>query len=141
MKRTAALALAGLAFGGGALLAAPSASAAAAVSTCTYNYSVNYQWQGGFYAQLTIDYALTGTSAGWTAGFDFASSGQRVTSSWNANTTQSGNHVAMSSSGAQFLAPNGSLSLAFVGSYSTSNPAPTNVTFDGVSCSSYTWNV
>ena len=145
MKRNAALALAGLAFGG-ALLAAPSATATATatatIPTCTYGYNVDYQWQGGFLAHLTINYSLPAAAAGWTAGFDFASPSQHITSGYNANITQSGSHVsATSTSATQPIPQSGSVSVYFVGSFTISNPAPINVTFDGVSCSGYTWNV
>lgn len=143
MKRAAALAFAGLAFGG-ALVAAPSATAAATVPACTYSYTVQSQWPGGFTAQLTIGYSLAAASWGWSAGFDFVSPGQHVTTSWNSNITQYGSHVTVSASPyapQSFLPQSGSLSVSFAGSYTTANPSPVNVTFDGVSCSSYTWNV
>ena len=143
MKRAAALAFAGLAFGG-ALVAAPSATAATTIPTCTYSYTVQNQWQGGFTAQLTIGYSLAAVSSGWSAGFDFVSPGQHVSTSWNSNIIQYGSHVAVSTSPyapQSFLPQSGTVSVSFLGSYTTVNPNPVDVTFDGVSCSSYTWNV
>jgi endoglucanase len=142
LKRAAALAFAGLAFGG-ALVAAPSATAATTIPTCTYSYTVQNQWPGGFAAQLTIGYSLGAVSSGWAAGFDFVSPGQHVSASWNSNINQYGSHVALSPSPyapQSFLPQSGTVSVSFMGSYSTVNPNPANVTFDGVSCSAYTLN-
>lgn len=142
MKRAAALAFAGLAFGG-TLVAAPSATAATTIATCTYSYTAQNQWPGGFTAQLTFDYSLANASLGWTAGFDFVSPGQHVTAGWNENITQWGSHVYVTQSSytPQPLPQSGSVSVAFVGSFTAGNPDPVNVTFDGISCSAYTWNV
>ncbi|MBS2964869.1 cellulose binding domain-containing protein [Actinocrinis puniceicyclus] len=142
MKRSRTLPLALLAFGG-VSVAAPSTAAAAAIPTCTYSYSVSSQWSGGFSAQLTVDFAMTTASSGWTAGFDFVSSGQHVTTSWNANIVQYGEHVTITNSpySPATMQQSGSLTVNFMGTFTAGNPAPVDVTFDGVACSSYSWNV
>lgn len=142
MKRASGLLLAGLAFGGVAV-AAPSAAAGTTISSCTYSYNVPGQWPGGFSAQLTISYVLPTASSGWTIGFDFPSAGQHVTAGWNTSIIQLGNHVTITNGPfAQSPIPQtGSISVGFLGSYTTSNPNPVNVTFDGISCSSSSWNV
>jgi hypothetical protein len=142
LKRTGTLLLAGLAFGGAAV-AAPSAQAVTANAACTFGYSVASQWPGGFTAQLTIGYVLPAASSGWAVGFDFAAADQRVTASWNANVVQRANHVSATNSPfAPALMPqSGSLTVSFAGSFTTGNPAPVHVTFDGISCSSSSLNV
>ena len=137
MKRAATLLIAGLAFGGAAA-AAPSA-AATTVSGCTFGYSVGSQWTGGYTAQLTVNYSMSTPTVGWTIGFDFVQADQHVTAGWTGTTTQSGRHVTFASYPfATALQPAiGSISVGFTGSYSTTNPPPTNVTFDGVPCSGF----
>lgn len=142
MKRAGALLIAGLAFGAAAV-AAPTATAATTIPTCTYSYNEAGQWSGGFSAQLTINYVLPAASSGWVIGFDFPSAGQHVVGGWNGDITQNGDHVTITNSPfAQSPLPQtGTISVDFLGSYTTSNPNPVNVTFDGISCSAFSWNV
>ena len=132
--------LAALAFGAVAV-AAPSAAADTTIPSCTYRYTVAGQWPGEFSAQLTISYALPAATSGWTIGFDFLSAGQQVAAGWNGAISQIGNHVTISNSafGQSPMPPTGSISVGFLGSYTTSNPNPANVTFDGVACSAASW--
>ena len=141
MGRAGGPLLAALAFGAVAV-AAPSAAADTTIPSCTYSYNVTGLWSGGFSAQLTIGYELPAATSGWTIGFDFLSAGQHVTAGWNAGIIQIGNHVTISNGPfAQSPMPaDGSISVGFLGSYTTSNPNPVHVTFDGVACSSVSWN-
>lgn len=135
MRRISTLLAAGLAFGGAAAVAAP--SAAATVPSCTYSYVVASQWTGGFSAELAVSYMLSAPSSGWTIGFDFVSPGQHVIAGWNESIVQSGEHVVVTPGSAVsvVIPQSGTIVVGFVASYTTSNPPPVNVTFDGIPCS------
>lgn len=66
-----------------------------------------------------------------------------MTTSWNANIVQYGQHVTMTNSpyNPATTPQNGSVTVTFTGAFTTGDPAPVNVTFDEVACSSYSWNV
>ncbi|MET9633321.1 cellulase family glycosylhydrolase [Lentzea sp. NPDC006480] len=105
-------------------------------STCKVGYSAQ-NWGGGdgFTASMTI--TNTGTSAvdGWTLAFSYAN-GQRVTlPGWGATFAQSGSGVtATNLTWNRTLAPNGSASIGFNGTYDGSNPAPASFTLNGTTC-------
>jgi hypothetical protein len=111
----------------------PSPSATGGSSACRVTYTPQ-QWQGGFTANVTV--ANTGGSAinGWTLTFPFPGD-QRVSNAWNATVTQSG--AAVTATNVAFngsVAPGGSASFGFQGTWSSSNPAPTAFSLTGVSC-------
>ncbi|MFJ6213093.1 cellulase family glycosylhydrolase [Streptomyces sp. NPDC092296] len=90
---------------------------------CTATYTPN-SWQDGFTADVTVK-AGTSAISSWKVVLTFPGN-QKVTSSWNANVTQSGTAVTatnMSYNGA--VAANGSTSFGFQGTYSGTNGAPT----------------
>ncbi|NGY64693.1 cellulase family glycosylhydrolase [Lentzea sp. NEAU-D13] len=111
-------------------------SAGGGSGTCKVGYSAP-SWGGGsgFTASVTI--TNTGTSAidGWTLAFSYAN-GQKVTlPGWGATWAQSGGNVtATNLSWNRTLAPNGSTSIGFNGTYSGSNPAPASFTLNGSTC-------
>ncbi|MBE1492670.1 cellulose-binding domain-containing protein [Plantactinospora soyae] len=107
----------------------PSAQAAAG---CLVGYQAN-QWTGGFTAAVRVtagDTAVNGWTVTWTYGGD-----QRITSSWNAEVSQSGTAVT-----ARNIAWNGSLpaggstEFGVQGTYASSAAAPTGFTLNGVPC-------
>ncbi len=91
--------------------------------TCTATYSVAGQWDGGFQGQVTItahDASIAGWLVSWTLG-----TGQKITQSWNATVSTSGNAVLASNqawNGA--LAPGTSTSFGFIGTWSGTNTIP-----------------
>ncbi|ANZ41596.1 beta-mannosidase [Lentzea guizhouensis] len=103
---------------------------------CKVAYSAS-NWGGGngFTAGVTI--TNTGTSAvdGWTLAFSYAN-GQKVTlPGWGATFAQTGAAVtATNLSWNRSLAPNGSTSIGFNGTYSGANPAPTSFSLNGSTC-------
>ncbi|MGW0506712.1 non-reducing end alpha-L-arabinofuranosidase family hydrolase [Micromonospora sp. NPDC003241] len=110
---------------------APPAGAAAA--GCSVTYAVASQWQGGFGANVSIT-NLGDPLSSWTLTWSFGA-GQTVTQSWNTTLTQSGTAVTarnVSYNGA--IPTNGSVSFGFNGSWTSSNPAPTNFALNGVAC-------
>lgn len=92
-------------------------------SACTASYKVLGQWPGGFQGEITV---AAGSAAinGWTAGWALAS-GQSITQAWNATLTTSGSAVtAKGLSWNGSLAPGGTATFGFIGSWTSSNPIP-----------------
>ncbi|WP_433649297.1 glycoside hydrolase family 6 protein [Micromonospora zamorensis] len=130
-RRTMALAGAGVLVAGG-LVTIP-VTAAQAATQCDIAYTSN-EWPGGFTASVTIK-NVGDPLNGWTLGWTFPNSGQRVQQGWSAEFTQSGSQVtAKSLSYNGTLATGASTSIGFNGAWSGSNPKPTSFTLNGVVC-------
>ncbi|MEU4400281.1 glycoside hydrolase family 6 protein [Micromonospora orduensis] len=130
-RRALALAGAGALVAGG-LVTIP-VTAAQAATQCDIAYSSN-DWQGGFTANITIK-NVGDPLNGWTLGWTFPNSSQRVQQGWSAEFTQSGSQVtARSLSYNGSLATGASTSIGFNGAWSGSNPKPTSFTLNGVAC-------
>jgi endoglucanase len=56
---------------------------------CTAAFAITQQWQGGFTANVTVTNTSGAATRGWTVTWQIPS-GQQITSSWNAMTSQSG---------------------------------------------------
>ncbi|MER7890702.1 glycoside hydrolase family 6 protein [Micromonospora sp. NPDC094482] len=131
-RRALALAGAGALVAGG-LVTIP-VTVAHAATQCDVAYSTN-DWPGGFTASITIK-NIGDPINGWTLGWTFPNSGQRVQQGWSAEFTQTGSQVtARSLSYNGSLATGASTSLGFNGAWSGSNPKPTSFTLNGVTCS------
>jgi hypothetical protein len=113
-----------------AAVALPAAHGATAV--CSVNYTVN-QWAGGFTADVKVTNlgaALNGWRLQWTYGGD-----QKVTSAWNAQVTQSGANVtAVNAAYNPSLPSGGSVDFGVQGTWSASDPTPTEFALNGTSC-------
>ncbi|GAB3837943.1 hypothetical protein GCM10029963_03450 [Micromonospora andamanensis] len=97
------------------------------------NYAVSSQWQGGFGANVTIT-NLGDPVTSWTLTWSFGA-GQTVTQAWNTTLTQSGAAVtARNVSYNGSIPTNGTTSFGFNGSWTSSNPVPTNFALNGVTC-------
>ncbi|MGC4771137.1 glycoside hydrolase family 6 protein [Micromonospora sp. DT44] len=136
-RRTLALAGAGVLVAGG-LVTIP-VTAAQAATQCDIAYTTN-DWQGGFTANITIK-NLGDPVNGWTLGWTFPNSSQRVQQGWSATYTQSGSQVtARSMSYNGTLGTGATTSIGFNGAWSGSNPKPTSFTLNGVVCNGGTGN-
>lgn len=92
---------------------------------CTASYRVVSEWNEGFQGEVTVRNSGTVTLSGWTAHFTLAT-GQQLSQVWNAEVSQSGSTVtARNVSWNGRLAPGGTASFGFIGSWSGSNPVPT----------------
>ncbi|WBB81229.1 PQQ-dependent sugar dehydrogenase [Micromonospora sp. WMMD882] len=110
------------------------ASTAPPAATCAVTYKVDSQWGNGF--SVTVTVANTGATPvnGWTVGWTYAGN-QRVTNGWNADISQQGTAVtARNVSWNSTIAPGGSVSFGFLGSFSGTNAAPTAFTLNGATC-------
>ncbi|ETK34289.1 cellulose binding domain-containing protein [Microbispora sp. ATCC PTA-5024] len=122
-----ALATAGVTLG-------PATAARAAVS-CEVTYT-GYQWgsgSGGFTASIAVK--NTGDPVtGWTLTFTFPGS-QRLTQGWSAQWTQTGARVtATSPAWGGPVGAGSSFFLGFNGTWTGSNPPPTDFAINGVPC-------
>jgi hypothetical protein len=105
----------------------------AAIRGCHVDYAPN-NYPGGFTANVTI--ANTGSSAitGWTLTFAFPGD-QKITNAWNATVTQSGPNVtAANLSYNTTIAPGGSQSFGFQGTWTTNNTSPATFSVNGAPC-------
>ncbi|MET7485564.1 glycoside hydrolase family 18 chitinase [Streptomyces sp. NPDC005538] len=108
-------------------LAAP----AQAASTATATFTKSSDWGTGFGGQWTVKNTGTGAISSWTVEWDFPS-GTSVTSAWDADVTNSGNHwTAKNKSYNGTIAPGASVSFGFNGAGSGS---PSNCLLNGGSC-------
>ncbi|WP_030861695.1 GH12 family glycosyl hydrolase domain-containing protein [Streptomyces sp. NRRL S-37] len=102
-------------------------------AACTVSYATNV-WQGGFTADVTV--RNTGPSAveGWKLAFTLPS-GQRVTNAWNASVSPSSGAVTASGLGGNArIAPGGSQTFGFQGTYSGSFARPGGFSLNGTAC-------
>ncbi|MBT2490800.1 cellulose binding domain-containing protein [Streptomyces sp. ISL-96] len=102
-------------------------------AACKVTYATNV-WPGGFTANVSV--ANTGSAPvnGWKVAFTLPS-GQSVTNAWNATIAPSSGAVTASntSSNAQ-IAPNGSQSFGFQGTYTGTFTKPTQFSLNGTAC-------
>ncbi|GAB3148106.1 cellulose-binding domain-containing protein [Microbispora hainanensis] len=116
-----------------ALAGVATAPAARAATGCAVTYTTN-DWPGGFTAAITIQ-NLGSAINGWSLGFAFPASGQRVDTGWSATYSQSGQNVTATNVDYNAaIATGASVSIGFNGSWSGSNPTPASFTLNGVTC-------
>jgi cellulose 1,4-beta-cellobiosidase len=130
-SRALALTGAGVLVAGG-LVTLP-VTAAQAATQCSVDYTTS-DWPGGFTGTVTIKNLGDPLSA-WTLGFTFPDSAQKVVNGWSARWSQSGQNVtAQNESYNGALATGASTTIGFNGSWSGSNPKPTQFTLNGTVC-------
>ncbi|MEU6097876.1 glycoside hydrolase family 18 chitinase [Streptomyces sp. NPDC047079] len=111
-------------------LASP-APAAADATSATATYAKTQDWGTGFEGKWTVKNTGTAAISSWTIEWDFPS-GTSVTSAWDADVTNSGNHwTARNKSYNGTLAPGASVSFGFNGAGSG---APSNCKLNGGGC-------
>lgn len=106
----------------------------APAGNCSVGYRVVGEWQGGFQGEITI--RNTGNSAinGWTLGFAFAG-GQTISNMWGGTPTQSGGTVSVApASYTATISAGGSVSVGFIATKGSANPAPASFTLSGSAC-------
>jgi mannan endo-1,4-beta-mannosidase len=91
---------------------------------CTATYAVTGSWGGGFQGAVTVKAGSAAISS-WTVTWTWPT-GQRITNSWNAAVTATGDAVtARSMPYNGTLAAGASTAWGFTGTFSTTNTAPT----------------
>jgi hypothetical protein len=107
--------------------------APAQTTNCHVTYTPN-NYPGGFTANITL--ANTGMTAinGWTLQFTFPGD-QKITSTWNGTTTQSGKNVSITNASYNASIPaNGSTTLGFQGTWTANKTSPASFTVNGATC-------
>ncbi|MEU9588994.1 cellulose binding domain-containing protein [Streptomyces sp. NPDC048193] len=102
-------------------------------AACAVAYTTNV-WPGGFTADVTVTNTAASPVDGWRLAFALPS-GQRVTNSWNASVTpSSGSVTATGLDHNARIAPGGSLTFGFQGTYGGSFSAPDAFSLNGTAC-------
>ncbi|MFJ6072143.1 cellulose binding domain-containing protein [Streptomyces sp. NPDC093065] len=102
-------------------------------STCAVSYGTNV-WQDGFTADVTVTNTGTAPVDGWRLAFTLPS-GQRIGNAWNASVTPStGSVTATGVSHNARIAPGGSLSFGFQGTYSGAFAEPAGFRLNDAAC-------
>ncbi len=110
-----------------------------AASYCQVTYSVTTQWPGGFGGSIVIQNTSPAAWTSWNLAFTFPASGQTVTQGWVGTFAQSGQNVTVANlSYNGSVAVNGTVNPGFNGSWTASNPIPTNFTVNGNACNGST---
>ena len=92
-------------------------------------------WPGGFTANVTIANNGTSTINSWTLTFAFPGD-HKITNAWNATVTQNGTSIAAANLGYNAsIAPGGSQSFGFQGTWTARDTPPTAFSVNGTPCS------
>jgi O-glycosyl hydrolase len=102
--------------------------------SCHIAYTTNSQWPGGFTAQVVIGNTGSAAITSWTLSFTFPGD-QKITSTFNGGFTQTGENATLTNASYNgSIAPGGSVTAGFQGSWSTSDAAPASFTLNGATC-------
>ncbi|MFF9241449.1 cellulose binding domain-containing protein [Streptomyces sp. NPDC014801] len=102
-------------------------------AACTVGYATSV-WTGGFTADVTVTNTGSAPVDGWTLAFTLPS-GQRITNAWNATVSPaSGSVTARNLSHNAHLAPGGTQSFGFQGTYGGTFAEPTAFSLNGAPC-------
>jgi hypothetical protein len=106
-------------------------------STCAVDYQVTSGWGSGYVAAVTVTDTGPSPVNGWTLTFTFPSSGESLSSGWNANWTSDGQNVEATSQGfdASLAANSGnSVTIGFVGANTGAYASPAAISLNGTVC-------
>ncbi|MFE9057661.1 GH12 family glycosyl hydrolase domain-containing protein [Streptomyces mutabilis] len=100
---------------------------------CEVTYGTNV-WQGGFTADVTVGNNGTAAVDDWRLAFTLPS-GQRITNAWNATVTPSAGTVTATGMGHNArIAPGGSATFGFQGTYGGAFTEPDGFSLNGTPC-------
>ena len=112
----------------------PTGSASAAPVACSAAYSLTNTWPGGFQAQIVLTNTGSSTISPWTLTWTFPGD-QKISSMWTAVYTQSGENVTAASEPYNAtIAPGGSVTIGFTGSFTSSDSSPASFAVNGTGC-------
>ncbi len=115
----------------------PSASVSPGTLSCSAVYSLVNSWSGGFQAQVVLTNTGTTPISPWTLTWTFPGD-QKISQLWNASYTQSGERVtATAESYNSTIAPSGSVTVGFTGTFTSSDASPTSFAVNGTTCGSH----
>ena len=106
-----------------------------AQSTCAVRFAKTTDWGNGYLADVHVTNTGPAAIDGWTLTFRWPTPWQRVDGGWNGDWTESGGTVRVTNASWNGkLAPGGTATVGFVGSYSGPNVQPTVFTLNGTVC-------
>ena len=104
--------------------------------SCSAAYSLTNSWAGGFQAQVALTNSGTTPISGWTLTWTFPGD-QKISSMWTASYTQSGESVtAVNEPYNASIPANGSVTIGFTGTFTSSDAPPTSFAVNGTACTS-----
>jgi len=119
----------------GAVNGTPPPTGAAAPVSCSAVYSLTNSWAGGFQGQVVLTNTGTSAISPWTLTWTFPGD-QQIGSMWTASYTQSGEAVtAVNESYNATIAPAGSVTIGFTGTFTSSDASPAAFSVNGTACS------
>jgi O-glycosyl hydrolase len=102
--------------------------------SCHIAYTTNSQWPGGFTAQAVIGNTSSTAITSWTLSFTFPGD-QKITSNFNGGFSQTGENATLTNASYNgSIAPSGSVTVGFQGSWTNSDAVPTSFTLNGATC-------
>jgi hypothetical protein len=105
-------------------------------SSCHVTYTTQSQWAGGFVGQVVIGNTGSSAISSWSLAFTFPGD-QKITSNFNGGFAQSGENATLTSASYNgAIAPGGSVTVGFQGTWTNSDAAPTAFTLNGGACAS-----
>jgi hypothetical protein len=105
----------------------PTPTSSPGTGTCTGTYSLVNSWSGGFQGQVVVKNTGSGTLNGWKLGWTYPGN-QHISSLWNGVLSQSGAAVTVGNASYNAsIAPGGTATVGFTGTYSGTNTAPASI--------------
>jgi acetylxylan esterase len=102
--------------------------------SCTVTFTSQSQWAGGFVDQVVIGNTGSSAISSWSLGFTFPGD-QKITSNFNGGFSQAGESATLTSASYNgAIAPGGSVTVGFQGTWASSNAAPAAFTLNGATC-------
>jgi endo-1,4-beta-xylanase len=102
--------------------------------SCTVTFTNQSQWAGGFVDQVVIGNTGTTAISSWSLAFTFPGD-QKITSDFNGGFSQAGENATLTNASYNgSIAPGGSVTVGFQGTWTSSDAAPTAFTLNGATC-------
>ena len=103
--------------------------------SCHVAYTTQSQWAGGFVGQVVIGNTGTSAISAWNLTFTFPGD-QHITSDFNGTASQSGENATLTNASYNgSIAPGGSVTVGFQGTWTNSDAVPTAFSLNGAACS------
>ncbi|GAA3736908.1 cellulose binding domain-containing protein [Salinactinospora qingdaonensis] len=102
--------------------------------TCGVDYRVVGEWGSGFQGEIVIHNTGSAALNDWTLAFTFTA-GQTINQMWGGTPTQDGGTVSVTPvDWTRTIPAGGSVTVGFISSRGSNNPAPTDFTLNGGTC-------
>jgi len=109
-----------------------------AASNCAVSYDVSQGWGNGYVANIAVTDTGPNPVDGWTLAFTFPAASESVSSGWNGNWSETGQHVQVTNldwNGTLAANSGNSVDIGFVGANNGAYPSPASFTLNGTVCS------